>query len=1285
MTRMHSAGRLLLGGISIAASIGLVLISSPPTAKAAPPPQLSPEDAALVKLNAGRRAFNEKNYPVALNSFREFLTAAPGHGQAPGAWFGVGLCLLQGAQPDYVAAGDAFKHAATTGAFPDRALALYYWGVALRELGSRSSADARARPGEAETHRKAAATRYAEAAVQFSAAQAAFAQRVTAPAPAAPAELPIDLEWSARARCDATEMMLRLGKYKEALDASRPFQTDAVLSRSRYMQLGLYQLGYAQFAMTDYLSAGRTLSQLAPFAQDFGLHARYLLGRVHHLSDERPEAAAQYKIVQDEFEVRKKAAEQALTAHPLEPLRKAQLESLAHGPMPEYVSRARFYGAVLQYEDGRYAEAGQVFTTILQQQPNDPIAPEARLRLGFCWLQLKKFNEAAQALDALKEDRQFSDRAIWWLARVRVGSADPANAQAYGQAITAAVDMLGKAADRAQQMAATDPDAKSRRLDILIELADTQQIAKQFKEAAASYQKVLTENPKSDRAEEAMQRRVTALHLAGLFKESDAAAEQFFQAYPKSTLMPAVLFRMAENAYLTALAAADDKTASAGSRQAALPRAEQQKLFQIAIARYEKLIGKYPEFDYSDLARQATATCHARLGQYTEAIAILLTIPESSRSGELAMVPYLLADCDIRTLPPEAEDALTAERLIETAEDAAKLLESFVAAQPKSPQAPDALLKLGYCYQRIASQLAVPQERQKILAKAKDAYDRSVQQFPNDPSQPSVIFERARCLALIGDAGGAQNELRKFQADPLRKTPNAPLAMVRLSALLRAMNQPQQAVDVMKRCREESEAALAADVARADWVPLLQYEHALALLDLRKLPEARTILEEIVRQFPGKPEAINSSWRIAQCRRQEAADKLTEARNVAARPGVDPAEVNAAYAKAEQPLKLLAAAAQALQAQADASPPAAAGSEATLRMLYELAWCYRVAGDDETDAARLKLQRDALEKVRARWPKDQPKLAAGISTPEIALSDVPVQPGEKKAQELYQRLIAAAPASALASQARFELAELLCQRDQVDAALDLLATALENQPPKALAQRIKVRVAAALLAKNNPAPALAQLKPILADKDSPVGPEALYLSGEAQIQQRDWAKAIEALLPFRDQDPYRNIPGITDHALMRLGHALEQSSQWDPARQTFEAVVGRFPQSEWVDHARFEVGWCFQSQKRYDQAVNAYADLIRRAVSEPAARAQLNIGVCRLEQKQPAEALKTLLLVPLSYDYPELGAAACYHAAQALLDSQKPQEAMLLLQRVLKDYPRSQWASLAHKKLVEMR
>jgi TolA-binding protein len=1269
---------MVLGGVGI--SIAACLAAPPAICRAADgaPPQLSAEEAAVVKLNAGRRAFNEKNYDVAINVFREFLASNGGSHEAPIASYGLGLCLLQHTPLDYKAAAEAFARAAAAQDLADRPLVLYDWGVALRGLGIRASADAIARPNEADSLRRSAAQNYEEAAKQFSAARTAFDQRGADAAPATNALPSIDQEWSARARCDAAEMLLRLGKFKEALDASIGFESDPILAKSRYRPLALYHVGYAQFALRDYLSAGRSLSQLAPFGQDFGLHARYLLGRVHHLCDERPEAAAQYKAVIEEYDARKKSAQRSLqNPAALDPRRREELEAIANGPPGDYVGRAAFYSAVLQYENGHYPEAAEAFKSLVERQPKSDLAPEARLRLGFCYLQSARPKEAIDTLASLIDNKDFGDRALWWTARARIAAADPANPDAPKQAAVAAIDTLRRAADLCRQRAAVDPDAKVRRVDIMIELADTQQFAKKYREAAATYQQILNEEPKSDRAEKMMQRRVTALHLAGQFQESDGAGELFLKTFPKSTLTPAVLFRQAENLYLTALAAADDKNPK--------PRPEQEKLFSAAVVRYQAFLAKYPDFDYADLAKQGLATCQARLGHYADAIAVLLTIPESNRSGELATIPYLLADCNIRTFPAEADDALTAERLIESAEDAAKLLESFLGAAPKSPQAPDALLKLGYCYQRIASQLAIADERQKTLVNAREAYERAIQQFPNDPSAPSVIFERARVMAMMGDIGGAQNELRRFQNDPLKSTPNAPLALVRLSVLLRSQNQPDQAADVMKRCRETCDGPLAADPARADWLPMLKYEQASALQDLHKLPEARTIFEEIVKHYPANPEGVNACWRVAQCRRQEAAEKVAEARAVANRPGAGDSEIATVYAHAQEPLKGLSVAAELLSAQTDAQAARSAGSPATARMLYELAWCYRTQADADSDADKMKMARETADRMRSRFPGASAITAAAFFGSSVSLAQLPPPASEQKAREYYQRLIFAGPATELACQARFEMAELLSQRGQTDAVLDLLTTALENQPSKPLAQRIKVRVAAALLAKNNPQSALAQVTPMLDDKETPVAAEARYLAGEAHIQQQDWKSAIETLLPFRDQDPYRNAPGIADRALARLGFAMAQSGQWEPSRMSFEALVGRFGQSPWIDDARFGMGWALQNQKRYDEAVNVYTELTRHSAAESAARAQVNIGVCRLEQRRPADALKALLAVPLTYDYPDCSAAAWYQAAQAQLQSEKPQEAAKLLNRVMKEYPTTSWASLAQRRLAEIK
>ncbi|MDB5354262.1 MAG: hypothetical protein JWN24_715 [Phycisphaerales bacterium] len=1277
MRRTLGRTRGVCGGLVIGAALWGAPALAPPALGQTSPKQLSPDDAAMIELNTARRAFNEHNYPFAADRFKQFLAAHGGHPEATSAWYGLGLSIVSSPQPDYPGAIEALQRVAGQQDFPERASALYHLGVAQRGVGNRAESDALAKPNEADQLHRTASQRFEEAAKQFAAAQTAFAERVKTPPAANATELPADLEWSARARCDCGEMLLRAGKYKEAAEASAPFLSDPILAKSRYRQLGLYHLGHAQFALRDYLSAGRALSQLAPFGQEFGVHARYLLARVHHLSDERPEAAAQYKAVVEGYELQKKNSQQLLqNPQALDPDRKLALEAFVNGPVPDYVVRATFYSAVLQYEEAHYAEAADQFQKIFQQQPKSPLAAEAQLRFGYCQLQSRKFPEAIHALVSLKDHPQLGDRALWWTARAQAMSADPANPQAVEQAARGAIDMLRNAADKAKAMIATDPEARARRGDILMELADTQQLLKQYKEAAATYQEVVSEDAKSDRAEEAMQRRVTALHLAGQFADSDALADEFQKTYPKSTLLPAVWFRQAENLYLTALATTNGPNAR--------PREEQDKLFAGALARYQRVVEKYPEFEYIDLARQSMATCHYRLGHYPEAIALLITIPETSRNGELAGVPYLYADCLIRTLPPEADDALTAERLIGAAEEAAKLLEAFVAANPKSPQTPDAMLKLGYCYQRMAVEMANGDERQKALAKAKDTYDKSTQQFGNDPSQPAVIFERARCMALMADVNGATNELRRFQNDPLRNTSNAPLAILRLSSLLRAQGKAQEAIDAMQRVRNEQEGNIARDPLRAPWLPMLEYEHALGLQDLHKTADARAMLDGIVKQFPGTPEALNANWRIAQCRREESAAQLATARQTTHRPGVRPEEIAAAYASISQGQKDLAQAAESLRGQAEAQAQKSPGSEAHLRMMYELAWCYRVMADAEADAVTVKRQQDAVEKVRANWPKDAGSPPA-LGAAEVPLASVPVQPSEQKARECYQKVIAAAPAAKLASQARFELAELLSRRGETDAALVQLATALENSPPPELAQRIKLRVAAALLAKDNAASALAQAKPVMEAKDSPVAGEARYLVGECFIRQQDWPRAIETLLPFRDQDPLRNTAGLADHALLRLGYAFTQTNQWEPSRQAYEILVNRFGQSIWCDEARFGMGWALQNQKRYDEAVNVYADLTRRSASESAARAQVNIGICRNEQKRPAEALKALLAVPLTYDYPECSAAACYEAARAHLDSQQPKEATQVLQRVVKDYPATKWASMAQQRLAEIK
>src|SRR5205823_14008557 len=103
------------------------------------------------------------------------------------------------------------------------------------------------------------------------------------------------------------------------------------------------------------------------------------------------------------------------------------------------------------------------------------------------------------------------------------------------------VETLRQAAERAQQILATDPEAKDRRGEILIEMGDTQQLLKLYKEAVATYAQILNEKIVPQREEEILQRQATALHLGGDYNESDKVCQRFVAQFRASTLLPAVL------------------------------------------------------------------------------------------------------------------------------------------------------------------------------------------------------------------------------------------------------------------------------------------------------------------------------------------------------------------------------------------------------------------------------------------------------------------------------------------------------------------------------------------------------------------------------------------------------------------------------------------------------------------------------------------------------------------------------------------------------------------------
>ena len=1285
MRREFSVDGIVVALLSLTALLGVL----PPASGPALAQEVSKEQAAAMMLDGARRAYNEGKYDFAAQRFGEYIKTYGGSGSpnVRSAEYGLALCLLEAPQRDYKAISDLLRRSMDHVGSSERPFAAYHLGVCLRGLGNEALGQAAAKPPEAARYKAEAAQRFTEAAQQFAAAADTFTAMVKPPPSTAPADAPKEADWAARARCDQCDMILRTGKFAEAEALANAVLDHKVMGTGRYRDLALYHMGYACFAQEKHLEAGRALSQLAPFAQEFGGHAQYLLARTHHLAGERPEAEALYQAAPTAYEDRKKRAAEALrNPQTLRPEQKADLEALVRGPAPDYVLRASFYAAHILTEQGKYDEALTAFGALIQQHPKSPLVPEAQLRTGYCLMQAKRYPEAVKALGPLIQHPQLGDKAAWWTARAQVLAADPKNAQAYETVLKAAIATMGQAAESARQKGNTDPAAKARRGDILMELADTQQLLGQYKEAAGVYKQVIAEQTSPDCVEEAMQRQATSLHLAGMYRESDQVCQQFEQSYPRSTLLPAVLFRRAENAYFTASAAANDPNLKGESRRRRL-----EQLYGEVIQRYRHVIRHSPQFEYVNLARHGLATLYYQQERFAEAVEVLTKIPEFDRRGDLATASYLLADCLLREMPEESDDALGTARLVAHVDKAVKLLESFLGADPKDAKAPDALLKLAYCHQRIADVVTDNTERRNILMRAIAACDRVLKDFPSDPLVPMAVFERAKCMIGVHGPNHAVNELRRFQNDPYRKSRIAPLALARLSSLLRSQNRAAEAVGILAKYRAEHEPALLKDPDRSEWAAMLQYEHALAIKDsarpgeLDKLTEARKMLEALIQQFPGRPEAVNAMWRASQCRREELAALLEAVRRASGSSKRD--QLAALEGRLEETMVSLREGVGQLHAQALNEGKKDRGSTAHLQLLYETAWCYRVLAEGEIDTTRRKLQAEALAKARAvlagRTPAGQTPPSPGV--PEVPLSDIPVQPSEMNARRQYEALIAAAPTSMMAARVRFELAEMHMQRrddpDSVAAAIKLLSEGVESNPTRELGETMRLRLASCLLARNEPKAALAHIEAI---GDKPAGQaiagQAQYLAAEALIQQGDWAKAIQKLLPFRDEKNYRSTPH-GDRALLRLGQAQARAKQWDASRQTLQSLIQRNRNGRWNAEAYYVMGQTWQGQKQHDNAVQAYTEVIRRTVGEAAAKAQFGIGQCRLEQKKYPEAVKELLLVPLTYGYPQWSAAARYEAARAYAEMKDLSEAARLYREVVKDDPASRWAKLAQERL----
>jgi tetratricopeptide (TPR) repeat protein len=278
--------------------------------------------------------------------------------------------------------------------------------------------------------------------------------------------------------------------------------------------------------------------------------------------------------------------------------------------------------------------------------------------------------------------------------------------------------------------------------------------------------------------------------------------------------------------------------------------------------------------------------------------------------------------------------------------------------------------------------------------------------------------------------------------------------------------------------------------------------------------------------------------------------------------------------------------------------------------------------------------------------------------------------------------------SPLVDEARLELAEVYSQRDEDDAAIDLLKDAIAKDPESELAERLKVRLAQLQLSKGDVKAAASLANEILILPKSSYAAYARAIAVEAAYEQKNWASVVDLATPiFQATRGIGRMNGVSDHAILRMADAQGQMGKWKEARATLDTWLARFPRgsSSLSYEAKFSYGWVCENLKDVESAVTAYAEVAARIGGELGAKSNLQVGRLRMEQGRPAAALSPLLAVAYAYDDPELSPAAMVEAAKAMVKLNKPDGAKRILERAVREYGSSKWADAAKKQLGEMK
>ncbi len=670
--------------------------------------------------------------------------------------------------------------------------------------------------------------------------------------------------------------------------------------------------------------------------------------------------------------------------------------------------------------------------------------------------------------------------------------------------------------------------------------------------------------------------------------------------------------------------------------------------YPLAVDAWKKFLAKYPKDELSSKARHYLGVCYLQLEKPDYAAAVA-SFREALGDPKLEVREETLINLGwtlFYTARPENSDKPDATKLRE----ALKVLNEFLDKYPDGTYADKATFYAAESEYQLGN-IKEASTRYRLLA-ANPKFEKSTV-LPDALYALGVAYEEQKQPKLAAEV--YDRFLKDFANHRLARE-----VSLRKAEFLISSDDASSAAELLSKVADDKEFAM------RDYV---LYRYGFALAKAGRYDESSKVYQQLAQEYPNSQFSTDSNLSAGQALMREK--KYDQAKEFFQKllPNKDEVATQAAHWLAQiavienKPNDVISIAREAL----------GWAKESQWRIALQIDLADALASTpDGVEEANGIYESVALEH------EDHPSAPRAAYSAAFNALKLGKADDATKWAEFFAKRFAKDP---LAGEVAFIRAESLLQagkRADAAAAFEQLIAAYPDSPN---VEQWQLRTGTAYFFAEN----FDKAKPILDKlsknaKSAAVQGESLFLLGASYFKQSKFSEAIESLNKSISIEPAW--PGV-DEAFLILAEAHSKAGDNAQAKAILEQLLSKFPNSPFKTQAQFRLGQLSASASEFDKAIALY-NAVLSSKDEPDLIDYARYGKAwvLIQQSKFNDALNLALSLVKSSSDPTLRLESSLAASVCLREVNKPEEAVNILDAVLRDSASQQASQELQAKLL---